>query len=403
LGTAVIERVGLFEALDESTFRATAHELRATCVRAGTMVFREGDPPGDLFVVRRGRVRVTTQVDGQPLVLAELGPGNFFGEMGLFEHAPRSSAVEALEDCELVCVPARFFTQLELRDPRSTARFYRLFFFEISRRLRRTNEVVAEFFRSRLAQLDRERREKEFMGLIAHDLRSPLSIAEVGMAQLLERQDKYGTLSPAQVRVLKRSRRSARFVRQLVEEMLEVGRSESGAAHLEPTTLEEVLLTAIPETLFRVDGPTLEEVDDASDWASVRACLSGQGLTVEVEDETLRAPATTDKLRVISIFMNLVGNALKYAPGAVTVRARAAGGLLRVEVVDRGPGIPESFRASIFERYRQAGAKAEGVPRGFGLGLAGARQMVESLGGTIRAEEGDGGVGTKIAFEIPWK
>ena len=159
----------------------------------------------------------------------------------------------------------------------------------------------------------------------------------------------------------------------------------------------------LPQSLARVDGPTLDDVDDLTNLDAVRASLARQGLAIEADAELLRTPFIVDKMRLVRVLMNLVGNALKYAPGDIAIRIRRERDRLEVAVVDRGAGIPESFRASIFERYRQAGAKAEGVPRGFGLGLAGARQLVEGLGGTIRAEAGEGGIGTKMVFVIPWR
>lgn len=403
MAATMVERAGLFETIAEPTFAAIAADLTTARVPAGGVVFREGDPPGDFYVIRRGRARVTMLVDGKTLLLAEIEAGSFFGEMSLFEERPRSSSVEAAEDLDLIVMPASAFRALEARDPASASRFYRQLFIEASRRLRRANDVVAEHFRSRLAKLEEERHEKEFMYLLAHDLRSPLAIAEGGLVQLLEKPEKYGALTALQARVLRRSRRSMLFLRQLLDELLEVGRSESGTSRVERTTLADILLEAIPQSLVRADGPTLEGVEDTADFDAVRAALARQGLALEVDPAALRAPLAVDRMRLNQVLMNLVGNALKYAPGAVRVEARRDGADLVVRVVDRGPGIPESYRASIFERYRQAGAKAEGVPRGFGLGLAGARQLVEGLGGTIRAEAGDGGEGTAIEFRIPWR
>ncbi len=398
-----LQRAEVFGTLDPPLLAAIAPHLERVRVPEGGTAIREGEPADDCYAIIEGRASVITQVDGQTLELARLEPGDVFGEMSLFEQRPRSTSVIAVSALDLVRIPASACRTIEEKDPASAARFYRHLLIETSRRLRRANDVVTDFYRSRLGELERQRSEREFMDLLAHDLRSPLAIAETGVGQLVDRPDKYGPVTAAQQRVLKRSRRNMTFLRQLVEELVEVGRSNGGATRGELTNLEEIVLEAIPQSLVRIDGPTLDGIDDLADFEAVRRTLAPQGLAIEVPRELRRAPLRIDKMRVIQILMNLVGNALKYAPGAVTLRATREGGRLIGTVADRGPGIPEAFRTSVFERWRQADVRRAGIPRGFGLGLAGARELVTSLGGAIRAEPGEGGVGTCMTFEIPWK
>lgn len=399
---AVLEELEFFRDLDEQAKQALLPNLKLVRFPAGAAVFREGDPPGDMFILRRGRVSVKTVVEGRTILHAELGAGALFGEMSVFENRPRSATIEAAEELEAIAIPCDVMRRLDRLAPPAAAAIYRALFLEVLRRLRGGNEKVLDHMRSRLRLLEREAQEKEFMHLLAHDLRSPLAIIDGGLRQLLDGRAKYGPLTPAQLSIAKRSRRSALFLRQLLDEILEVGRSEATQAREEATTLAEILLDAIPQSLARTDGPALDGLDEPS-YQAMAAALETQGILLPKDTALLAAPLVVDKMRLIQIIMNLVGNALKYAPGVIAVRAKRAGERLEMAVIDCGAGIPEAFRASIFERYRQAGAKAEGVPRGFGLGLAGARQLVESLGGTIRAEAGDGGVGTAMIFSIPWK
>ena len=395
-------RIGILGLLDDEVYAAIAPDLQVVHVAAGQEVFHADDAVDGLYVIVRGLAQVSLEIDGQQLILAEIESGDFFGEMSLFEQRQRrSTTVAALKDLELIRVPNASVQIVIDRDPMSAARWYHAFFLRCVGRILHSNDVVAEHFRSRLKQLEHERQEQELTYLLAHDLRSPLAIAEAGLAQLLERPDKTGALTPQQERVLKRSRRSLLFLRQMLEEILEVGRSESGISRPEATSLADILLVAVPQSLFSASGPTLDV--EPTSFEAMRSALAPQGLTFDIDANTAHAPLYVDRMRLIQVLMNLVGNALKYAPGSVCIRARRREGLLEVAVMDRGPGIPESFRSSIFERYRQAGAKAEGLRRGFGLGLAGARQLVEAMGGTILAESGEGGMGTTIAFQIPWR
>lgn len=397
-----IPRTPFFEAFAEDELRRIAPRLGRHRASAGGLVFREGDPPGDVYAIESGRAEVHVRVQGQPLVLATLEPGDVFGEMSFIEDRPRSTTVRAATDLDLIVVSPEVLRDVEARQPGVAARIYKLCLVQTATRLRRSNDAIAGYYRERIDRLDQERREKELIHLLAHDLRSPLAIVEGGLTQLQD--PKHGSVNERQGRILKRSRRSAAFLRQLLEELLEIGRSEAGLTRAEPTTLREVILAAIPQCLARVDGPTLDDVDDpAADYEGVRRALARQDLHIEVPPDLLDARFKTDRMRLVQVLMNLAGNALKYAPGWIAVRARREGDRLRVAVVDRGPGLPEAYKAHIFERYRQVEAKEKGVQRGFGLGLAGAAELVRSLGGTIRAESGDGGAGTAMVFEVPFE
>jgi CRP/FNR family cyclic AMP-dependent transcriptional regulator len=76
---------------------------------AGTVLFREGDPGGEMFVVQRGKVSISARVGAVEKVLSTLGPGEFFGEMSILNRAPRSATAACVEDCQLLVVDARTF------------------------------------------------------------------------------------------------------------------------------------------------------------------------------------------------------------------------------------------------------------------------------------------------------
>jgi signal transduction histidine kinase len=92
-----------------------------------------------------------------------------------------------------------------------------------------------------------------------------------------------------------------------------------------------------------------------------------------------------DPDRFIQVLTNLLSNAVKYSPAAGTVRVAAerTGDAVRISVRDTGPGIPENFRARIFERFSQADASATREKGGTGLGLYIARRFIEQMQGRI--------------------
>ena len=76
---------------------------------AGTVLFREGDPGGEMFVIQHGKVSISARVGAVEKVLSTLGHGEFFGEMSILNRAPRSATAACVEDCQLLVVDARTF------------------------------------------------------------------------------------------------------------------------------------------------------------------------------------------------------------------------------------------------------------------------------------------------------
>lgn len=392
----------LLDTLSSKTLSEIGPLLFQKRVSEGDLLFRQGDLPDSLFILESGVAEAVIAVEGQQVVLAELVAPTFFGGMSALEQVARSSSIRAKTALELVVVPHRVLSLIDQAGPAETSAFYQHCFLITARRLRASNDEIAKYFRrqeekQKLAQLERE-----FSQLLVHDLRSPLLICEGGLRQLLDKKARFGKLTSKQEHILQRSRRSAIFLGRLINEILEVGRSYFVEARLEQTTLREILKMAIPQSLGGIRGPSLEDVTDWDDLEAVIDQLEKEEFFVRVDAALLDEPFFVDQVRLVQVIMNLIGNALKHAPGWLALRINCDGKRCHFAVVDRGPGIPEDQQDGIFELYRQAQAKEQGFRRGFGLGLAGASRLVDSLGGSISAHSGDGGVGNKIAFDIPW-
>jgi CRP/FNR family cyclic AMP-dependent transcriptional regulator len=89
---------------DDQLFQRFGKEFKA-----GTVLFREGDPGREMYVVNRGKVGISARVGAVEKLLSTLGQGEFFGEMSILNHAPRSATAVCLEDCQLLVVDARTF------------------------------------------------------------------------------------------------------------------------------------------------------------------------------------------------------------------------------------------------------------------------------------------------------
>src|SRR5262249_8148947 len=110
----------------------------------------------------------------------------------------------------------------------------------------------------------------------------------------------------------------------------------------------------------------------------------------------------TDGSRFTQVFANLLSNAVKFSPegSAIKVFAAVQNGKARVHVKDNGPGIPDSFRTRMFERFSQADSSVTRAKGGSGLGLHIAKIMVEQMKGEIGFETAQG-KGTTFWIEFP--
>ena len=123
--------------------------------KAGEVVFREGDAGRTMFVVRKGRVRITKQVRNGKRTYAVLGPGEFFGEMSIINGQPRSASAEAVEDVQLLEVDAARFEKMVLNDAVIAARILQ----KITRRLAAADSLIAVLTK-------RDPRTRVIMGLL---------------------------------------------------------------------------------------------------------------------------------------------------------------------------------------------------------------------------------------------
>ena len=110
ISTTVLKAVALFASFSESELRALAPMVLRRSATRGMAIMHEGDPTDCLYIVMSGRLKVMMgEADGKETILAILGPGEFFGEMGLIDDNPRSASVVAIEPCELLAVTKRAF------------------------------------------------------------------------------------------------------------------------------------------------------------------------------------------------------------------------------------------------------------------------------------------------------
>jgi two-component system phosphate regulon sensor histidine kinase PhoR len=238
----------------------------------------------------------------------------------------------------------------------------------------------------------RERRvsalKSEFVANVSHELKTPLALVRM-FAEMLQsgrvasdakREEYLGIIV-----------RESERLSNLIENVLDFAKVERGRGAYE-----------------FADGDVGDAVVKAANVQRYRAEREAVKLVVEIAPQL--PVARIDERAVQLAVINLIDNALKYAPNGdvITVRATEERGAIVVRVIDRGPGVPAEDRQRIFERFvrgSHTGASARSI-RGSGIGLALVKQIAESHGGRAWVEDGAGAIsgespGAVFLFTIP--
>jgi CRP-like cAMP-binding protein len=143
-----LKTVRLFREFGEPELQALTGQLRERKLRKGHALFREGDEGEEMFLVREGTVLVSKSVTGKvEQVLARFGPGDFFGEMSLFDQSPRSATIQAETDTALLALDRDDLNALIEVNPRAAAAFFQGLVQVFIERLRASGELIAEITR----------------------------------------------------------------------------------------------------------------------------------------------------------------------------------------------------------------------------------------------------------------
>ena len=218
---------------------------------------------------------------------------------------------------------------------------------------------------------------------LVHDLKNPVNIIESGARSLLDKQDRYGNLTPKQEKVVRRMLRNAMRLRHLANNMLEVDMAALGVLNLVDCTLSDILRVAFVEVFDVIDPAVSEALEEAKAFDKFVGILRANDVLLEADLGQMTCPINVDETKMTLIITNLLSNAFKYKNKSVSLRASLSDDTIELAVRDDGPGIPETYHEKIFNNYFQCD-KVEGFPvRGHGLGLAGALALAGAMGGSL--------------------
>lgn len=222
----------------------------------------------------------------------------------------------------------------------------------------------------------------DFVSVVSHELRSPLTAA-IGYAEFLD-EELAGPLNAEQHEYLEEVQKGHRRLRRLVDDLLDFSLAEAGALKLDR---READLGALVTSAIESHRPQAQQAG-----VRLEAVQPEQPVCVWVDPERLE-----------QVVANLVSNGLKFTPagGSVRVSVRAAGDRALIEVHDTGMGIEPADLPHVFDKFFQAGSGPRRTRGGAGLGLAVARAIVEAHGGSIMVDSRPGaGTGFTLAFPL---
>jgi signal transduction histidine kinase len=215
----------------------------------------------------------------------------------------------------------------------------------------------------KLKELDRLK--TEFLSMVSHELKTPLTAMKTSSEFLLEEKCDQDTRKQMLALINRNVDRQAR----MVDDLLDISRIESNRMNFEMENIN--LSEALDHSLENISKPARDKNID---------------LKVNMPEPAPKVYADKDKL--IQVFVNLLSNAVKFTPvgGQISVSAKELAGMIEVSVSDNGIGIDPENLEHIFDKFYQIDSTSTRKVGGCGLGLAISKGIVEGMGGSIRVE-----------------
>jgi len=226
-----------------------------------------------------------------------------------------------------------------------------------------------------------ERMKKEFVAMVSHDLRTPLTSIQTFLSLLGDGlYDE--SIVPVRQRAVSMGEEAVRLI-TMINSLLDLDRLEAGRL----------------EMFF--DIVTCKSICQRS-IQSIKPLAEKRGVALQLSLPPGGANVLADSDYIVQVLINLLSNAVKFSPtaGKVTLQVVTTEERVKFQVIDEGPGITEDFRTRMFNRFAQASSDDARVKGGSGLGLSIAKSIVEQHGGLIGVESQEG-KGSSFWFTIP--
>ncbi|MFH1355005.1 MAG: ATP-binding protein [Candidatus Omnitrophota bacterium] len=227
------------------------------------------------------------------------------------------------------------------------------------------------------------KRKTEFISSVSHELRTPLTSIKGYAAIMLE--EKLGKLPPAVKERLKRVNHHSNELANMVNDLLDIARIESGKAEMKMTlqNLNSILATAIDLVALQ---------------------CKNKNITLSLDLQKDIPLITADRSQIERVFINLLGNAVKFTPegGKIIVAAKLQDEEVQIKIQDTGIGMPPDALKKIFDEFYRVDNAVNQEVRGTGLGLSLVKHIIEAHQGKISVAS-NVGTGTTFSFTLPTK
>lgn len=236
--------------------------------------------------------------------------------------------------------------------------------------------------------------------LLVHDLKNPIAVIEASVDALIRKCDMENPLTDHQIRVLSRVLRNSKIAMSLVNDMLEVSRSNEGIFNKESLKCYEYIMSPFIEIFDLIDPEAAERVGCSKSLADFTEILESRNIRLNIDESVWSKEIFLDITKVRQIFRNLLSNAMKYRKKEVALDISLDKMNFVISIMDDGKGIEKEYQEKVFEQYFQLGDERNWCVRGHGLGLAGSLVLVEDMGGRMTLES-DTNKGARFTVKLP--
>ncbi len=331
----------------------------------GTVLCRENAVEDRFYMILEGEAEVTKNINNsEARLLKTLLPGDFFGEMALIHNAPRAATVTVKTALTALELDKASFDRV-LHNSSSIAM---AMVSEISNRLRQNDQMAVDDLRMRASELaeayqklaEQELARREFLSNVAHELRTPLMVAN-GYLQMLQKGIMAGDQLTAGIETVARN---VQQISTLVNDILFLQEMDLVLPDFQGVDMNEVAQQVVERYM-----PQATE----------------RNVKLRIKPSPGLFPVSGDAKSLERALMALVDNAIKFSPAGreVEVRLSATGDKAFIAVEDHGIGIASENLPRIFDRFYHIDKSGNDLYGGIGLGLAITRQVIAQHQGSL--------------------
>jgi signal transduction histidine kinase len=373
----LLKRIQLFSDLHKPALKKIADLLEDMEYQKGHYVFKKGDEGDAVFIITEGSV----SVKDEDLVLSTLKEGDVFGEYALIDNKSRSASIFAEETLRILRLDRTSFSRLLTENKEIQNGLLHLFV----NRLRehdalekqladQTKQIIQQ--KESLEELNDEK--NHLMGIIAHDLRNPLS-STLSLANLMKSESE--NFNEDQMICINGIIKALNRMVDMVDRILDVKALEAKQDQL---NLEKVELSELIKNTYE----------------SYKSKIEDKKLKVQLNLNSIYA--RVDRQYLLQVLENLLSNAIKFSPPekSIFLNLWIHEGKAHIGIKDEGPGISSDDQKKLFHKFQQLSAKPTGGESSTGLGLSIVKKYTELMKGNVWCES-EPGKGAKfvVTFE----